>query len=196
MPPSLRLRQIVSLALCFAVVTTGLFGQAKPSPQPDQNLPEMLLTDEGLLAINAPNGWIRTRGPGLAFFVHEHDTDQTARVWIYISSAPIGPQEAKNLEEYIESDIAGFKQRFKSGVVRKETPIELPLSKSKAPVYTFLSGESHNAFEQIIYVVDGYRILILALSATDKIAFERSRSDFHTFAKSYRGSVTPSTPEK
>jgi hypothetical protein len=47
----------------------------------------MLLTDEGLLAINAPNGWIRTRGPGLAFFVHEHDTDQQAKVWIYISSA-------------------------------------------------------------------------------------------------------------
>ena len=184
MPPSLRLRQIVRRALCFAV-TTGLFGQAKSSRQP-----EMLLTDEGLLAINAPNGWTRTRGPGLAFFVHEHDTDQTAKVWIYISSAPIGPkEEAKNLEEYIESDIAGFKQRFKSGVVRKETPIELSLSKSKAPVYTFLSGESHN-------VVDGYRILILAISATDKIAFERSRSDFHTFAKSYRGSVTPSTPEK
>ena len=151
----------------------------------------MLLTDEGLLAINAPNGWTRTRGPGLAFFVHEHDPDQTAKVWIYISSAPIGlKEEARTWRSTLNLISAGFEQRFKSGVVRKETPIELPLSKSKAPVYTFLSGESHNAFEQIIYVVDGYRILILALSATDKIAFERSRSDFHTFAKSYRGSVT------
>ncbi len=157
----------------------------------------MLVTDEGFLAINTPNGWIRTRGPGLAFFVHEGDTDQTAKVWIYISSAPIGPkEETKNLEEYIESDIAGFKQHFKSGVVRKETPIELPLIKSKAPVYTFLSGESHNGFEQIVYVADVNRILILALSAKEKAAFEKSQSDFLTFAKSYRGSITPGLPEK
>src|SRR5207248_9482204 len=83
MLPRIQPRRILGLVICFSVAI-GLFGRAKTSPQTDQNLPEMLVTDDGFLAINTPNGWIRAMGPGLAFFVREGDTDQTAKVWIYI----------------------------------------------------------------------------------------------------------------
>ncbi len=101
-----------------------------------------------------------------------------------------------NLKEYVESDIAGFKQLFKSGVVTEETPIDLPFAKSKALVYTFLSGETNNAFEKIVYIAENNRVLILALSAKKKHACENSQTVFRQFAQSYRGSITETTPAK
>jgi hypothetical protein len=150
----------------------------------------MLVTSEGFLAIETPKGWVQTEGPGLAYFVRKGENSKTANVWIYISSAPVGPDEdAKDSRAYIQSDIAGFRERFKNGVVREETAIDLPRTKTSAPVYAFQSNEKHNSFERVVYIPESRRVLLLVLSANNKDAFTDSMPDFGAFAKSYGGGI-------
>jgi len=152
---------------------------------------EMLMTDEGFLAINSPTGWVRADGPGLAYFVPPQENKGQPLVWIYISGARIGPkEEAKDLKSYIDSDKAGFKQRFRNGVVQEETLLSLPEVKQQAPVVTFRSGEKKNAIEQVVYVREATRVLTFVLSARDQAAFEKALPTFRDFARSYRGSMT------
>jgi hypothetical protein len=49
------------------------------------DLPEMLATQQGFLAISTPKGWVRTDGPGLAYFVPQVQSNGDPSVWIYIS---------------------------------------------------------------------------------------------------------------
>jgi hypothetical protein len=155
---------------------------------------EMLVTEQGFLAINSPKGWVRTDGPGLANFVPPQEGKGPSPVWIYISSAPIGPnEEAKDLQSYIASDKRAFKQRFKNGIVQEETPLSLPQAKYQAPVVTFQSGEKSNTVEQVVYIGEGARVLTLVLSAIKQAAFEKALPTFRDFASSYRGSITPTS---
>ncbi|HZV59763.1 MAG TPA: hypothetical protein VFF42_05440 [Candidatus Eremiobacteraceae bacterium] len=152
---------------------------------------EMQMTAEGFLAINSPLGWVRADGPGLAYFVPPQENRGQPLVWIYISGARIGPkEEAKDLKSYIDSDKAGFKRRFKNGIVQEETPLSLPQVKQQAPVVTFRSGQRENAIEQVVYVGEATRVLTFVLSARDQAAFEKALPTFRDFAKSYRGSIT------
>jgi hypothetical protein len=166
-------------------------------PSADTSAPhEMLVTAQGFIAIDTPKGWVHSEGPGLAFFLPDGVSPQKADVWIYISGAPVGPKEEdKDTNSYIQSDIAGFMQRFKKGVVRKEEDLLLPEMKQKVAVYTFQSGEAQNAFEQVIYVSDVNRVLTFTLSAKSLEAFTKSTRIFHEFAKSYRGSIQMGSPE-
>jgi hypothetical protein len=152
---------------------------------------EMLITPEGFLAIDTPKGWVRSEGPALAFFLRIGDDPKTAEAWIYISSAPVGPgEEDKDLNSYIQSDISGFKERFKNGTAQKEKSIALPRVKAQGTVFTFRSAEEKNAFEQIVYIEEVHRVLILALSAKNSKALEQSLPAFWELAKSYGGSIT------
>ena len=152
---------------------------------------EMLVTQEGFLAISSPRGWIRTDGPGLAYFVPPQKGKGQPPVWIYISSAPIGPtEETKDLKAYIDSAKAEFKQRFRNAVVQEEVPLSLRDTTHPAPVLTFRSGEKRNAIEQVVYVGETTRVLTFVLSATEQSAFERALPTFRKFASSYRGSIT------
>ena len=110
---------------------------------------------------------------------------------IYISGAQIGPdQKDKTLSDYVRSDISGFKSRFQKGNVHKEQEILLPVSKMEVPVYTFKSGEAHNAVEQVAYIQDtAERVLTVVLSAKTDAAFNQSLHAFQSFVKSFRGSV-------
>lgn len=176
------------LLLLTAAASLSVAQKSAKSTEP----PEMLVTEEGFLAISAPKGWIRTEGPGLAYFVPRAATKAEPRVWIYIGSAPIGPkEEAKDVKGYIESDVAAFKQRFQNGVVEQETPLSFPGSKLQVPVYTFRSGEDRNVAEQVVYVGEINRVLTLVLSAKDQSAFDKALRTFHDFARSYKGSITP-----
>ena len=151
----------------------------------------------GLLAIATPKGWVRSDGPGLLFFLPKGVTKQTAVVWIYVSSEPIGPkEETKDLKAFVNSDISGFKQRFKSGIVKQEQSMNLPYAKVSAFVNTFQSNEENNSFERVVYIPDTGRVLILVLSAKTSGAFAKASSTFEEFAKSYRGSITPAPSEK
>lgn len=126
----------------------------------------------------------------MAFFLRRGENSKTANVWIYINSAPVGPdQDAKDLPAYIQSDTGGFRERFKSGVVREEAAIDLPHAKTSVPVHTFESNETHNSFEEIIYIPETGRVLLLVLSAKNKDAFAKSIQDFRAFAQSYGGSI-------
>ena len=183
---------VVSLALA-----TPRPSNAQEHPANPDKLPEMQITNEGFLAINTPKGWFRTDGPGLVFFLRKGDKKQTANVWIYINSEPIGPsEEAKTFEAYIESDVAGFKDRFKEGSVQKEEPLDLPYAETNVPVITFQSGEEHNSFEEVVYIPERGRVLLLVLSARKKEAFAQARPVFQEFAKSYRGSISPGQSPK
>ena len=176
-----------SLWLMLLFFSNSLVGQ-KSSPTAEPR--EMIMTEQGLLAINTPQGWARTEGPGLAYFIPQGGKGQP-RAWIYISSAAIGPnEEAKDLNAYIASDIAGFKERFKGGLVQQEAPLYLTMAKVEAPVYTFRSGEKNNVVEQVVYVGENNRVLTLVLSAKDQPAFDKALSTFKEFAKSYAGSIT------
>jgi hypothetical protein len=89
-----------------------LFSQAPQSV--DSKPAEMLMTDQGFIAIDSPKDWMRAAGPGLAYFVPPAKGREQPTVWIYISSAPVGPhEEAKDLQAYIQSDIAVSKQGSK-----------------------------------------------------------------------------------
>jgi hypothetical protein len=187
--------QVRAMAIVFLIflpvfIISQLPSFAQKSPA-DSEPPEMLVTEQGFLAISTPKGWTRANGPGLAYFVPEEETKGELQAWIYISSAPIGPDEdAKDLKSYIESDITDFKQRFKEGVVQKEDSLNLPYAKLEAPVYTFRSGEKRNTVEQVVYVGESNRVLTLVLSAREKPAFEKALPVFRDFARSYRGSIT------
>jgi hypothetical protein len=166
-------------------------------PAADSSEPhEMLMTRQGFIAIDTPKGWVQSEGPGLASFLPKGVDPAKAEVLIYISSAPVGEdEEDKDMNAYIQSDITGFKQRFKNGIVRKEENLLLPEVKGQASVYTFQSGEAHNAFEQIVYISDFHRVLILALSAKNLDALTQSTKLFHEFAESYRGSIQMGSPD-
>ena len=168
----------------------------KPSSDPEK-LPEMQLTNAGLIAIDEPKGWVRSQGPGLAFFVPDGEDSNTAQAWIYISGSPVGPgEEDKDAEAYIQSDIAGFKKRFPAGVAQKSESLLLPLAKASVTVMTFRSGEERNAFEQVVYLPEAGRVLTLTLSAKTAESFQKSIETFHGFAKSYRGSIVMETPDE
>ena len=172
------------------LLTACLIVQASSQPKQTKEPSEMLVTEGGLLAIDTPRHWTRVNGPGLAFFVREGDRLENAAVVIYISSAPIGPAEdSKNLEEYIASDLVGFKKQYKKGSAQKEKSFHLPFAERDAPVYTFLSGEAQNGFEQVIYIPEAERILTLTISANTKDGYDKALDEFHRFASSYRGSI-------
>ncbi len=196
LPTRLCVATIVAvLLLAPIIVSTCRAQQQKPTTDETNQLHEMLATPNGFLAIDSPKNWIREEAPTLAFFVPPGTTQETAPVWIYISSAPIGSEgNPKNIQEYIASDIAGFRKQFKAGIVHPEAPINLPAAKRQALVYNFQSGEAPNAFEEIVYVGEANRVLILVLSAKTKDAFNKARSDFRSFVESYRGSITTTDP--
>ncbi|MGD0546979.1 MAG: hypothetical protein ABR991_04040, partial [Terracidiphilus sp.] len=151
---------------------------------------QMIVTTQGLLTIDTPKGWVQSDGPGLAFFLPDGMTAEKADVWIYISSAPVGPnEENKDIDSYIQSDIKSFQRRFKHATVRTEEALLLPAVNGKAAVYTFQSGEAHNAFEQVIYISEIHRVLVLDLSAKNSKAFAKSMAVFHDFAQSYQGNI-------
>jgi hypothetical protein len=127
---------IVAALLALSIVSTSDALQKKAPDNQTEQLPEMLVTSEGFLAIDSPKNWIREDAPTLAFFVPPGTTQQMAPVWIYISSAPIGSEgNPKNVQEYVASYIAGFTKQFKAGVVHAEAPIDLPVAKRQALVY-------------------------------------------------------------
>jgi len=165
-------------------------GQTKP--EKSDELPEMQITEGGFLAFDTPKGWERVEGPGLACFVPKDVPVEDAAVWIYISGAPIGEKEsAKNRAEYIQSDIAEFRKRFADGIVREEDSLELPKAKTKVPVVHFESNDpKHNSFEEVIYIEEQNRVLMLVLSAKNAEAFEKTLPIFRDFARSYGGSIT------
>ncbi len=195
---TIDIRRVVLAAISVALGTLLLCNYcAAQDASPDSEPHEMLITRQGFLAIDTPKGFMRSDGPGLAFFIPEASKPGKADVWIYISSAPVGPDaEDKDVNAYIQSDIASFKQRFPDAVVRKETALRLPHANAEVAVYTFESGEAQNGFEQIIYIPENGRALILALSAKNSAALERTRLAFHEFAKSYRGSINLDCQDK
>jgi hypothetical protein len=179
------------LVCYFMFFGAALLAQKPPD---SSDLPEMIATEQGFLAINTPRGWERSDGPGLAFFVPKTKSKEPSPVWIYIGSAPIGPSEgAKDLKSYVESDITEFKKTFKSGLVQAEPTLSLPYAKLQAVVYTFRSGEKHNTVERVAYIGESNRVLTLVLSARTDPAFERALPVFREFAESYRGSITPTS---
>jgi hypothetical protein len=182
-----------AFSLLIALAPARSIAQSAPTQQksPASKDPaEMIVTQEGFVAIDTPKGWVRSEGPGLAFFVHDGDNRATASTWIYMNSSPIGPNEdAKNFAEYIQSDVSAFKQRFEKGSVQDEGTLELPRVKSRAPIYLFRGSEEHNAFEEVVYIEENGRVLILVLDGKNASAFEKSKPDFLNFAKSYGGSI-------
>jgi hypothetical protein len=147
----------------------------------------MVMTSEGLIAIDPPKGWVQSDGPGLKFFLPQGVAPQNADASISISSAPVDPKEDnKDLQSFIASDIAGFRKRFKDAVVRSEPSLTLPHFTHPAPVSTLQSGET---LEQVVYIADYQRIWILTLSTKNSDAFQRYLPVFREFAQSYRGSI-------
>jgi len=158
--------------------------------------PEMLMVEGGFLAIDTPKGWLRSQGPGLAFFLEKGSTRSEAQVWIYIDQYVAGSgAQAKSLRDFVRSDVDGFKERFKSGVAQEEAALDLPKVKSQAAVISFRSGEQHNAFEEVMYIQAPDRILTLVLSAKTEPAFAKTLPVFREFARSYGGMIVLA-PEK
>lgn len=174
------------LGLLFAVFISSLCVAQKLSADPSA-LPQ-LTTRQGSIAIDTPKGWTRASGPGLAIFLPDGKDSDTADAWIYISSVPIGPKEEyRDFNSYIQSDATAFRDKYKNSTVRNEQSILLPPARTRARIYTFESGEWSNAYEQIVYIEEAHRVLVLAMSAKNSNAFVQSMPAFREFVKSYRG---------
>jgi hypothetical protein len=185
---------LVLIGAMLALWASCLCTAQKPA-ESSSEMHEMLVTPAGFLAIDTPKGWEQSAGPGLAFFLPKGFDRETSDVWIYINYAPVGPnEEDKDMGSYIQSDIAGFKHQFKNAIVRKEEDLLLSQVKQHATVYSFQSGDAKNSFEQVIYIEDAGRVLILDLTAKNADAFARTLQLFHEFAKSYRGSIQMDSP--
>lgn len=156
----------------------------------------MLVVDGGLLAIETPNGWVRTEGPGLAFFLRKGVPKSKADVWIYISEFDLKSGESgAGLQGFVRSDIEDFKKRFKNGTATEESPFQLPKVKAQAAVVSFRSGEQHNGYEQVMYIPESDRVVTLVLSAKTEQAFSKSQPVFRQFAKSYGGLIVETPAE-
>lgn len=201
-----RCKALFAFSFLFAVAVSApsqTQGKAREqrttqaTPTDDKDVHEMLFTGAGLLAFDTPKDWERSEGPGLACFVPKGSDVATSTATIYISGAPIGSdQQDKTLNDYVQSDISGFKARFQKGDVHQEQAIYLPVSKMEVPVYTFRSGEEHNAVEQVAYIQDtAQRVLTVVLSAKTDTAFNKSLPAFQGFVKSFRGSIVLTSGE-
>jgi hypothetical protein len=194
---SLKISGKVGLVLIGAMLTLWVpcLCTAQKPTENSSEMHEMLVTPAGFLAIDTPKGWEKCEGPGLAFFLPKGFAREKSDVWIYINFAPIGPnEEDKDMDSYIQSDIAGFKHQFKNAIVTKEEDLLLSQVNQHAPVYSFQSGDAENSFEQVIYIEDVGRVLVLDLTAKNASAFKRTLQLFHEFAKSYRGSIQMGSP--
>lgn len=176
--------------LISSVTASLLFNTAPTVIQQSDQPHEIIVTESGLVAMDIPEGWQQASGPGLAFFLRKNDSAQNAPVFMYLSATPYGPnEEAKTPDAVISSDISDFKQRFETGNVQKSPDIDLPRAKSRATVYAFMSGQSHNSFEKIAYIAELHRVLIVCMSAKNGSAFKESDAAFLSFVKSYGGSI-------
>src|SRR5215469_9778230 len=131
-------RYKVLLTLSFLFAAAVLAPSQKRSETPEhkstqtpstdgKDIHEMLFTEAGLLAFDTPKDWERTEGPGFACFVPKGSDAKASPAMIYISGAPIGSdQKDKTLSDYVQSDISGFKARFRKGDVHQEQAILLP----------------------------------------------------------------------
>jgi len=170
--------------------TSWSLAQKEPNRKNADKLPEMQITDAGLLAIDTPEGFKRVDGPTLVFFVPKDAARKKSGVVIYVGSVPMGPSESsKDFKSAIQEDIDGFKAEYKSGSVKEEEDLDLPRAKRRAPRYTMLSGKKNNGFEQIVFIDEGHRVLMLVLSTSSQDDFARMLPLFHTFARSYGGLV-------
>lgn len=159
------------------------------------------MTIEGHIVIDIPTGWRRTVGPGLLYFVPEKtplikNPLRSYDAAIYVGMGFIEPNEVdreslsfSSADSFIHSDITGFKQRYKRAVVKEAAPFPLPLSKVRHVSYIFQSHEQDNAFEEVIYIDEGDRVLALTLSATNAKTFWSLVPVFHKFAQSYQGNI-------
>jgi len=94
----------VVAGLMVAVIVSGLC--AAQTSETD-GIP----TKDGVIQMTIPKGWSRVGGPGLAFFLRNGMDSNTANAWIYISSAPIGPnEEYRNFNSYVDYDVTTFRQ--------------------------------------------------------------------------------------
>jgi len=176
------------VAILFAVlVANPCFCQNPASDTADR--PGMLATKQGPLAIDAPKGWSRVPGMGMAFFVPKGTDFDTAPTWIYISSVSIGPKlEYQDVNSYIQHDISVFRDKFPAAIVQSEIPVRLAHGRLRAQIYTFQSGDKNNAYEQVVYVGEKSRILMFNLSAKTPDVFQQSLPVFREFVTSYKGS--------
>jgi hypothetical protein len=163
------------------------------------------MTIEGHIVIDIPLGWRRTIGPGLLYFVPEKtplikNPLRSYDAAIYVGMGFIEPNEVdreslsfSSADSFIHSDITGFKQRYKRAVVKESAPFPLPLSKVRHVSYVFQSREQDNAYEEVIYIDEGDRVLALTLSATNAKTFWSLVPIFHKFAQSYQGNIPDGT---
>src|SRR5438094_191922 len=188
-------KALLAFSLSFGAVTFAVSQKPSKTPEPkpsqaassdEKDMHEMLFTEAGLLAFDTPKDWEPSEGPGVACFVPKGSDATKSPTMIYISGAPIGPdQDEKTLSDYVQSDISGFKARFQKGDVHREETMVLPVSKIEVPLYTFKSGEQeHNSLEQVAYIQDtAERVLTVVLSAKTEVAFNKSLPAFQGFVK-------------
>ena len=163
------------------------------------------MTIEGHIVIDVPTGWRRTIGPGLLYYVPEKtpllkNPLRSYDAAIYVGMGFIEPNETdreslsfSSADSFIHSDITGFKQRYKRAVVKEAAPFPLPLSKVRHVSYIFQSHEQDNAYEEVIYIDEGDRVLALTLSANNAKTFWSLVPVFHKFAQSYQGNIPDGT---
>jgi hypothetical protein len=163
------------------------------------------MTIEGHIVIDIPQGWRRTVGPGLLYYVQEKtplikNPLRSYDAAIYVGGAIIEPNESdrdsmtfSSADSFIHADIAGFKARYKKSLVKEAAPFPLPLSKARHVTYTFQSREQDNAYEEVIYIDEGERVLALTLSAVNAKTFWSLVPVFHKFAQSYQGTIADGT---
>jgi hypothetical protein len=173
----------------------------QPKDVRDSGTATRQMTYEGHLVIDVPKGWRRTAGFGLLYYEPEkgslfknplHDSEAT----IYATAIHIDPAQIDrdtndfvSADTVIRSDISGYRERFKRAIVRPAQEIDLPLSKARHVTYTFQSREKYNAYEEVVYIDEGTRVLALTLSTSDAKSFRAALPSFISFVKSYQGNI-------
>src|SRR5260370_30258854 len=100
--PQARALAFTSALIFIVLAAPGVITLAQQASQSSEP-PEMLVTEQGFLAIDTPKGWVRADRPGLAYFLPKPERTGKPRVWIYISSAPAGPaQHSEDVKAYTE----------------------------------------------------------------------------------------------
>ncbi|HLK32425.1 MAG TPA: hypothetical protein VKT29_05005 [Terriglobales bacterium] len=152
----------------------------------EQQSAAIIYSEHGGFMVSVPKGWVLDRATGermgtcCVLYPQGSSWDQADSV-IYPNIAE--KQQGQTLQQLMESDLAGFRQRFpKMNVVEAR---DLPAGDSQLAKVRFYYGVNQGSYELVAYVDEPQVVALLVLSSRSKEAMGEALPAFREVLKSY-----------
>lgn len=169
--------------MCLVLRLLGLFLVISAIAAAQFQIPEgggIVYGDEIGVVVSAPSGWVFDAESGVSQDLHAvmypvGSSWANATEVMYVSIAKL--DTGASLQDFIDGDIARFRERSPSLAVEASAPLEL--SGGKSAQVRYFSGDSWGNLESIAYATKGSSVAIYVLSCRTKEGFDRSLPAFN-----------------